>query len=185
MENVPAVRKEALHIIATDLAALGYRFWWDGISAGGLGAPHLRERFFLLAYADGQRSAERERERETLGGGKVVAGDGKDGEVADAHGARQANSQRGRATAGSCRGSEPGSDVGRRDQSALGRIIHGLPARPYGSPWLEGWEESIPRVKAKVPRRVQRISALGNAVIPQVAEILGRLIIECEKRRHP
>jgi DNA (cytosine-5)-methyltransferase 1 len=39
-------------------------------------------------------------------------------------------------------------------------------------------EPSVPRVANGVPNGVDRIRGLGNAVVPQVAELVGRLVIE-------
>lgn len=46
-----------------------------------------------------------------------------------------------------------------------------------------GWWESEPevgRVAARVPSRVDRLRCLGNAVVPQVAEYVGRLIVNAD-----
>jgi site-specific DNA-cytosine methylase len=40
-----------------------------------------------------------------------------------------------------------------------------------------------PRVIGKVSDRVNRLKALGNAVVPQVVEVLGKAIIEIENLR--
>jgi DNA (cytosine-5)-methyltransferase 1 len=44
----------------------------------------------------------------------------------------------------------------------------------------EHWavEPDVGRVADGVPRRVDRIHALGNAVVPQVAEVVGRRLME-------
>jgi DNA (cytosine-5)-methyltransferase 1 len=46
-----------------------------------------------------------------------------------------------------------------------------------------GWwqaEPAVGRVAHGVPDRVDRLRCLGNAVVPQVAEVIGRAILEFE-----
>ncbi|MDG3003266.1 DNA cytosine methyltransferase [Paludisphaera mucosa] len=45
-----------------------------------------------------------------------------------------------------------------------------------GGPWAV--EPGIPRVAHGIPSRVDRLRGLGNAVVPQVAEFIGRRLIE-------
>jgi site-specific DNA-cytosine methylase len=40
-----------------------------------------------------------------------------------------------------------------------------------------GWECGIDRVTTKQPNRVSRIKCLGNAVVPQVVQLLGELML--------
>jgi len=45
-----------------------------------------------------------------------------------------------------------------------------------GTPWCSEWPE-VPRVITGQPSRVDRLRSLGNAVVPQVAEWIGRQIM--------
>ena len=40
-----------------------------------------------------------------------------------------------------------------------------------------GWEDAVPRVASGVPNRVDRLKSLGNAVVPQIPELIGRAIM--------
>lgn len=54
IENVAALAGRGLDVVLADLAAIGYDAEWDVISAAGVGAPHLRERIFIIAWPHGQ-----------------------------------------------------------------------------------------------------------------------------------
>lgn len=49
LENVPAIRCRGLDIVLKSLTELHYTCHWGILSAHDVGAPHLRERWFLLA----------------------------------------------------------------------------------------------------------------------------------------
>lgn len=53
LENVPGLVRHGLPCILADLAALGFHAEWGMHSASEVGAPHKRDRFWLLAYSDG------------------------------------------------------------------------------------------------------------------------------------
>ncbi|MDX2062776.1 MAG: DNA cytosine methyltransferase [Bacteroidia bacterium] len=57
-ENTPAIRVAGLDQLLLSLAQIGYDAEWTTISAGELGAPIYRERFFLVASPSGQRLSE-------------------------------------------------------------------------------------------------------------------------------
>ena len=55
LENVPGILGYYHERIGPDLRAMGYRTEEGLFSAVEVGAPHVRQRFFVLAYADGPR----------------------------------------------------------------------------------------------------------------------------------
>lgn len=94
VENVPGLLNNGLADVLGSLAALGYDAEWDVVPASAVGAPHLRERLFVVAHAisDGvwdlserhqwQGRCERAPER----GNAVPLHDGANEQVAHGHG---------------------------------------------------------------------------------------------------
>jgi DNA (cytosine-5)-methyltransferase 1 len=56
LENVPAISFRGLDRVLLEFTALGYDSRWTTISAAELGAPHLRERWFLLCHSNSDSS---------------------------------------------------------------------------------------------------------------------------------
>lgn len=52
IENVPALAYNGLDIVLADLAEIGYDAEWFTLCASDFGAPHRRERIFIVAYPD-------------------------------------------------------------------------------------------------------------------------------------
>lgn len=50
LENVEALRSRGLNVVVEDLAAIGYGIWWTCLPAAQVGAPHLRWRWFAVAF---------------------------------------------------------------------------------------------------------------------------------------
>lgn len=111
IENVPGYKK-AMPDIIRGLTEHGYNVQWDVIPASAVGAPHRRERFFI---------------------------------------------------------------VGMRDAGLFLDFHAALPKRPL---WPElDVEPTRPRTRGKrVKGDVARLKALGNAVVPDCAEVVGRAI---------
>ncbi len=154
VENVAALRVRGLGRVLGNLAACGYDAEWDCVPAAAVGAPHLRDRLFVVAHA--RRERERlEPESQSRGGGTHVVGhDGEDRDVAGAAGSRW----------WPARSVLPEGAEGRRALREFAR---------------RGWwftEPDVGRVAARVSARVDRLRGLGNAVVPQVAEYVGHFI---------
>jgi DNA (cytosine-5)-methyltransferase 1 len=178
-----------------DLAASGYDAEWDCIPASAVGAPHQRDRLWLVAYPVDVADAVSDRggwwragSREAAERRSRPAAEGPSSALADAAGWRQPRpgqplDARDQAAAGLGEATQPLD--GRlsdqwQSQSILGGSPHGVP------PWLDwpagpgeppfAWEP--PRVALGVINRVARLKALGNAVVPQVAEYLGTMLAD-------
>ncbi len=63
VENVAALLGRGLGVVLGDLAASGYDAEWQCLPASAFGAPHRRDRLFILAYYCGQRGARVIREK--------------------------------------------------------------------------------------------------------------------------
>jgi site-specific DNA-cytosine methylase len=53
---------------------------------------------------------------------------------------------------------------------------------PISDAWAPGWEDGVSRVAHGVPRRVDRLRGLGNAVVPQVAQYVAEQILAFERQ---
>ena len=56
-ENSPLLRTRGLGVVLKDLAALGYNARWGVLGARDVGAPHKRDRMWVLAYANDTRQS--------------------------------------------------------------------------------------------------------------------------------
>jgi DNA (cytosine-5)-methyltransferase 1 len=135
VENVSALVRDdrAFGTVLRDLHTLGFDAEWATLRASDFGAPHPRERVYLLAYTEGVDGQSRDR-----------VGESRDGEPPFA--------------------------------------IRGLPSvdaytrRRAASEWLAR-EPRVDRLADGIPDQVDRLRVIGNAVVPQVAEHIGRLMM--------
>ena len=85
VENSPALITRGLGVVLGDLAALGYDCRWTVLGAADVGAPHQRDRFWLVAHANRMRQLQPQGSECNQRG--WVSNGGKD--VAHANGQRQ------------------------------------------------------------------------------------------------
>ena len=156
LENVAALLTRGLDRVLGTLAEIGYDAEWHCIPAAYVGAPHIRDRVFVIAYAESERCGSW-RPWGTVGAGQRQ----QDAAVlADAAGFRFKKSGHG------------SSGDGQHTQKSERRML-----KPCGVNW---WavEPAVGRVADGVSNRVDRLRGLGNAVVPQVAEFIGRQIVK-------
>lgn len=188
LENVPGlISGGGLELVFGDLAEAGYDAEWDVVSAAEVGAPHKRERVFILAHTGRGTPGILPRCPRTEGGGEAVGhtiGRGHDG------GAREP----GRRSTGRTIASGAGEELGdaertRRTEAGAGDRQHSgpepetgggeFPPGPDGD-W-SGWpgpKPSICRGSNGLPARTDQLRALGNGVVALQAayafELLAR-----------
>jgi len=247
VENVPGILSisegRAMGEVLGDLAASGYDAEWNRVSAASIGAPHLRERVFIVAYARHsgiherriainvsdesqglrrvqQNGVPQERQDETRtvaytrserrqqvarsshaneseneGGSTIQTdqfechGEGRrEGVMADTSSKRfeEHCKQDSKET-------EPTVETSRRNDTSRCSETLSDPNSERGLLPLErifateqmpqrfSWwaiEPDVGRVAHGIPARVDRLRCLGNAVVPQVAEYVGKRIRE-------
>ena len=147
--------------ILGDLAECGYDAEWENIPAAAVGAPHRRERVWLVAYTNGSRQQQ--------GNQKVARQETKQFNSAGFHAQDVADASK-------CK-------LKRRTQKQVFGFFHisgesGRGCEDFGSVWAT--EPDVGRVVDGFPGRVDRLKGLGNAVVPQIPELIGRAIMEQE-----
>lgn len=63
LENVAAITVRGLERVVSEFTSLGYDCRWTILSAATVGAPHIRERWWFLAHANGSSRGKQSRER--------------------------------------------------------------------------------------------------------------------------
>ena len=159
VENVAALLNMGPDEVLGSLAEIGYDAEWSCLRASDFGAPHRRERIFIVANTK-SRKMQHIRKSSSIS-----------------------------ARAGRYSPDVPDTESPRLEISTVqeprlsglsrlkcGRIFTGKPAGDWPI------ESGFCRMVNGVPHRVDRLRALGNAIVPQCAEYVGRCILEAEAR---
>ena len=172
IENVPALTFRGGTRVIGDLAEIGYDTEWQIVGADDVGAPHRRKRIWIVAYpkCNSQRTTHRSdsgigdrgwNEQSISEGDQVWCNSGDSSE-------NVAHSQSKRVEG--CR------TGGEQESHTHGQ--EGLPLcegeRSRAANWLP--EPSVGRVVNGLPHRVDRLKGLGNAIVPQVAYEIMKLL---------
>jgi DNA (cytosine-5)-methyltransferase 1 len=154
-ENVSALRSRGLDEVLRSLAEIGYDAEWHCIPAAAVGAPHQRDRIWVIAYANADRiyrwpqsqfanNCVRETIYDEFGGicPKI-------------------------------------SDALRKGLERQWQIARRTGEKHQDVSDARWWaiEPDVGRVAHGVSGRVDRLKQLGNAVVPQIPELIGRAIL--------
>lgn len=160
IENVGALRSRGLDQVLRQLSEIGYDAEWYCIPAAAVGAPHRRDRVWIVAYPERELIWKQPGRRRGADGAyqAFASVNGTPWLVADADEPRL--ERRLRAELQECaRQRAPG------ESGACG----------IAGNWIA--EPGIRRVADGVPNRSHRLRSLGNSIVPQIAEIIGRAIM--------
>lgn len=138
VENVSMLLRRGIDRILADLAEIGYDAEWEMLSARDFGAPHLRERIFIIAYSSGQR----------------MQGFGQSKNIGDAW-------------------------IKKEWRPSRKDFMLSFPGTPFerGKSWppplIRGMDDGI-------SDWAHRIKAIGNAVVPIMAQYIGDKVLRME-----
>ena len=168
-------------VVSTDLEAEAYTVGSVVLGAHSVGAPHLRQRIWLVADTEGARDdAEASRRIRGHSSQPHVGGSF----LADPHSMRQPQSQRGephergRSRNGGAPSDATGSRLSDGEAVALGE------SAPQQEPQRPDWwavEPALGRLAHGIPARMGRLRAYGNAIVPQVAAAFVSAYLECAR----
>ena len=163
LENVRGHLSLGFGTVLGDLASIGYDTEWQVIPAAAVGAPHRRDRVFIVAYTDQQ------------------CRDGREHGNSESKIGQRATIQES-ISRGDCTEELANADNnGRRKSVATAQEKQKW--RTEAAVSQRSWwaiEPDVGRVADGIPNRVDRLRCLGNAVVPQVAEYVGRLIMAAQ-----
>ena len=174
IENVANLRSKGLVAVLQDLWEIGYDAEWHCITASALGAPHRRDRIWIVAYpacSSKRGLSSRKKKAKSMFGNNSKNVSNPNCKRLQGYG-----------------GSQEISTICKQEQVSLYHCTRGIEqwkVEPESIPrlkdnslnpdWVEwlmgfptGWTENI--------SRKQRLIALGNSVVPLIPEFLGQAV---------
>jgi DNA (cytosine-5)-methyltransferase 1 len=198
LENVRGHLSMGFDRVLGDLAEIGYDAEWQIVSAASVGAPHRRDRIICVAYPSEQYSNGKSHYARNSVGSETLPQSGNSGWAANVANPNDTGSRTPERDMGK-RGAKITQDwqghsgtqhgisgcstdladtTSKGLQRSVGKVFKGDRVRSAYGGW-QWWETEpdVGRVAHGIPSRVDRLRGLGNAVVPQVAEYVGRMIM--------
>lgn len=160
IENVSALTHRGLDVVLADLAKEGYDAEWFDIRASDVGAPHRRERIFIVAYPNSIRHIHGQLELDTAKPRQQTQLDviKSSTEISNSESI----------------GLQRIRTEGKQEPEVHGEERISDSNRSYGDIWKV--EPGMGRVAHGIPAWMDRIRCLGNAVVPQVAQVIAQRV---------
>jgi DNA (cytosine-5)-methyltransferase 1 len=153
VENSPMLVRRGLARVLGDLAAMGYDARWSVLGAADAGAPHQRDRIWIVATdADGQQRRDQSQRLARGGYSTDIGDDGAQKPVA-----------------------HPDRSQRQRDERPIGST----PQR--ADLGITDWwkvEPDVGRVAHGVASRVDRLRCIGNGQVPEVVRLAWRTLTD-------
>jgi len=188
LENVPNLfalqEGNVFGGILSRLAEIGYDCWWEIIPACAVGAPHKRDRIWIVAHNSSDRCMRCNERSGIYGQNKTCdEADKRRSNVADTEGnsigaglckSKQERIGRGRFGDGGGKITAYPKKQGLEGQKSARQLWQQNRLSAECSQWAV--EPDVGRVADGIPNRVDRLKCLGNAIVVQVAMVIMRAI---------
>lgn len=181
VENTPALLHRGIDRVLGELAASGYDAEWQCLSAAAFGAPHIRERLFIIAYPT--RGEDRRVQQSWVfpnpGDGSPLLAHANSKRQLQPQGAISeewgwsGNSSQAMGNAEGSRLAQP-SIESRCGTRLAGPEYDGLDIGGSAEFWAI--EPPVGRMVDGLSGRIHRLRGLGNAVVPQVAQYVAECV---------
>jgi len=214
VENVSALRSRGLDQVLREISEIGYDAEWHCITASSIGAPHRRDRIWIVAYPrdntrresetlpnsksklsngnntysesskpSAQELGSSDSERDVVNSNNDGSYESKDSESNqtrdDGDKTRQNKSFKSQGSSNLGENFQGSREEVIPDSNNIGQMLRGSSEAwriEYGQAWTV--EPDVGRVAHGVSGRVDRLKQLGNAVVPQIPELIGRAICQ-------
>lgn len=189
LENVPGIIKLALDTVLSDLEAAGYEAAPLVIPACAVGAPHRRDRVWIVAYADSYRrrpdngrGVVYDADRDSAG--RIWQAQQQPGIAANTGSTRRQEQNQPKPVATKYHSTEFASRLAADDNEAWQLQQEGRITEIGGWAGDDSWWSHQPGVCGVVygvPCAMDRIAGLGDTVVPEVVEMIGEAILVADR----